>query len=614
MHKPSIGSLSRSVLLAGLAAGFLLCSCATDRQMVPSYQGREQREAALQRQETLEAIPAARPLSPRKIEQVGEQVAAPPSRDVLMPVLTLINDRIFAYEQKLESWKEFNEKAASLNLEQEQVDRINACRQQLHDIFLSYNALHERILAKDSVRSSELLAGDFLLELEKKDINYLESDCTQLFSSEAREPTWMKTTRSKTLHEEEQDIRSALTTGNFEQVIVLYEKLPLESGEVAPHEATFAYGKSLMKTHREVEARKVFKDLLEHIRQQDQAQWEFRLMQIIGDLEFGLEVYGAAGKQYEEITGIYSELSEKNDWARQQLAALNASDQQSKEVKVYASLLLSYLGYNPDRDGFAVLQKGELFIEQYPYSPVASSADVIVAEAREQADKWFSGLLAEVDRLEAERKFQEALLRIERVPRNVLPFDKQGLLNAKATELTTAESIAIETKRLVQEQTLQEDWNTAMTYLEAKEYDQAIEIFTGLRTTSYEDKALSRIDEAARLAAREDRRRAAELFVRANRTHDLKSRKKLLFASRRLLQDILVKYPQSELTEKVTRNLSRIDEELNAIDPTLLSVPVTVSGAPPSTGMDQSGVGQEQDAGSGLPVNGYTKEINTIQE
>ena len=96
--------------------------------------------------------------------------------------------------------------------------------------------------------------------------------------------------------------------------------------------------------------------------------------------------------------------------------------------------------------------------------------------------------------------------------------------------------------------------------------------------TSYDDRARQKIDEAANLAAREDRRRAAELFVRSGRTHDLWSRKKLLLASRQLLQDILIKYPQSDIVDKVKRNLQRIDEEIAKIDPNLLSAPMTVNG------------------------------------
>ena len=502
--------------------------------------------------------------------------------DVLMPALTLINDRIFSYEQKLNSWKELNRRAASLHLDQDQVDRINSCRQQLHDILLGYNALHQRLLGKRSISSAQLLAGSALLDLEKRDIEYLESDCSRLLADGGETPQWIEGSRSSAVRKAAEEISDAAGKAEYDRVITLYEKLPLAPGVEAPFEATYQYGIALMKNHREADARKIFSDLLAAIRKKDQAQREFRLMQLLGDLNFGLDVYDAARERYEEIMRIYKDLGEKNEWARQQLAALKVSDQQGEEVKAYAALLRSYLAYNPDRDGFKVVQQAEKFVETYPYSPVSSSADYIVEESRKLAEKWFSDLMARVDALEKEKKFQEALLLIERIPRDILPLDKQEELKTRTGELTTAESIAIETERLVREQALQENWNTAMTHLEAREYDKAIEAFSKLLGTTYDARARARIDEAARLAAQEDRQRAAELFVRANRTHDQQSRIKLLLASRNLLQGILVKYPQSELIDKVKRNLARIEEELKAIDPALLTGPETVEGRRPA--------------------------------
>jgi hypothetical protein len=95
------------------------------------------------------------------------------------------------------------------------------------------------------------------------------------------------------------------------------------------------------------------------------------------------------------------------------------------------------------------------------------------------------------------------------------------------------------------------------------------------------------MEETTRLAASEKRREAAELFVRAGNTDDIDQRIDLLFQSRELLQEILVKYPQSDLTEKVQNNLARIDEELRSIDPSLLSA--TGAGGPPGEEAEQQG-------------------------
>ncbi len=551
--------------------------CVADKQMIPPYQGKAQREVAMQqpgyeRPVVEEPLPAGQTPEPPSHRQ---QVLA--DDDLMLPVLTHINERIFSYEQKLAAWKKQVEEGWVPG-SGEQSDAADSCRQQMQVILEQYNDLHRQLLQRDSVTTADLLKGETLLNLEKQDFQFLESDCN---ASAAGEQAVVpgQSTGEVLSGRKAQAISDAYAAGDYEKTIQEYEDLLGETFQDPPYEVSLAYGKALMKTGHESDGRKVFQDLLARIRQNDQALWEFQLMQLIGDLDFALGTYDSARSQYNELVRVYKELSEKNNWAKQQLSVLNVADEQSEEVKAYSELLRSYLAYNPDRDGFTVVRKAEAFIDTYPYSLVASSADHLVTVSRESAEQWYQNLLQQVDELAAEEKFQEALLLLERVPRTILPLEKQQELAAKSTELATTEAITRETRLLALEQQLQEDWNKGMTFLERKEYDQAIEAFSKLLDSSYGDRARARIDEAASLAAQEDRKRAAELFVRSNRTSDLESRKKLLLSSRKLLQDILIKYPQSDLISKVQRNLKRIDKEINAIDPSLLSAPVTVNGS-----------------------------------
>lgn len=582
MYRCSIPKISRLFLIPALFGTVLSGGCVADKQMVPASQGKAQREAAMKQSGYEQPIVTDHaPTPPVFVESSPssrEQILA--DDDLLLPILTHVNERIFSYEQKLIAWESLREQAVTMNLEDQQVATINGCGQQLQNILAQYNDLHLRLLQKNSVTTKDLLSGETLLGLDKQDLEFLESDCAKILSGErvvnSGLPTGDEVTR-----QQEQEISAAYANGEYEKTIKDYERLLTTSALAIPYDLTFTYGQALMKTGREPHARKVFKDLLAQIRQNDQALWEFKLMQLIGDLDFALGSYAPAKDQYDEIVRIYEGLSGKNDWAKQQLSALNVADEQKAEVKAYADVLRSYLAYNADRDGFIVVRKAEAFVNTYPYSLVASSADHLISISQQEAERWYKKLMQQVDELAAEERFQEALLVLERVPRTILPIEKQQELAAKSAELTTTEAIVRETKDLAEEQMVQERWNAGMSFLEFKEYDQAIEAFSQLLGTSYDDRARKRIDEAAALAAQEDRRRAAELFVRSNRTHDLESRKKLLLSSRQLLQDILIKYPQSDLKEKVKRNLQRIDEEIIAIDPTLLSAPVTVDGQVP---------------------------------
>ena len=553
----------------------LLAGCVAEKTMIPPYQGPARAEAA---RDVHEPLPVRQRTTgdPAGVEQRSSEPSVEDT-DVLLPVLTRINERIFSYEQKLATVKNLEGSLAALADDRKKQDKLTGCQQQIEDILAGYNRLHQQLLHRDSIPSRVLFSGNDLLDLEKKDFGFLEGDCGRLLAQEHPENA-LAPLNKEVVTKKERAISAAYAAGEYKKTIDLYEQLASRLSGSIPYDLTFAYGQALMKTGRESEARKVFTNLLSRIRRQDQAQWEFTLMQLIGDLDFALGSYEPAKKQYNEIVDAYQGLAEKNEWAKQQLAALDVSNQQSREVKAYAELLRSFLAYNPDRDGYTVVKKAEAYLKAYPYSLVSSSVDHLVTINRKQADAWYNKLLQQVDRLAAEKRFQDALLVIERIPRLILPIDKQQELATRARKLRTAEAINRETTVLAQEQEAQENWNAGMTALGAREYDKAIEAFTKVLGTSYDDRARKKIDEAANLAAREDRRRAAELFVRSGRTHDLWSRKKLLLASRRLLQDILVKYPQADIVGKVKRNLHRIDEEITKIDPDLLSAPMTVGG------------------------------------
>ncbi|PIE55745.1 MAG: hypothetical protein CSA34_07470 [Desulfobulbus propionicus] len=581
--------LRRFPILSCLLVGAFLFGCAPPKKITPPYKERYSKALPGQQHDN------------RATDIKKTQPPPPPTPPVtvdpalLLPVMTMVDDRIYAYEKKMQEWERVVSEDKLHHTDQEQRNRIDRCRQQLQEVLMEYTALHRRLLQKESLPAAQLLAEDSLLPLSSADIAYLESGCRE-FRTNLETSTLAAASAQGNMLDQEKEINAASVLGNWGQVIERYQALPLNPGEKPSFATTYQYGQALLHTGREAEARNVFIGLLDDIRRKDQALWEFRLLQLIGDLEFGLELYEQAKRQYAELDRSYKALGETQEWAKQQRQALDIAYTQKTEVNDYAAFLKGYLAYDPSRDGYRVVEKGEAFIAKYPYSPVASNAEQLIKRARIDAAKWLEESIAQVDLLAAEGRYREALLQIEQIPLDILPREQQEMLRRKTGELTTAEAISIETEQLAEQQALEGRWNTAMVHLENKEYDLAIEGFTGMSGTSYEQQAQEKILEATELAASEDRRRAAELFVRASHSPDLETKKKLLFASRQLVQDILVKYPQSELIEKVTRNLTRIEEEINRLDPALLMTPTTLEGVPAAgaTGTTDRGSGTLQ--------------------
>ena len=233
-------------------------------------------------------------------------------------------------------------------------------------------------------------------------------------------------------------------------------------------------------------------------------------------------------------------------------------------------MLRNFLGFVPEQDGYKVVWQTEVFLSSYPYSPVASNVEFIKKSATERADNWFNGFMSDVDRLGAEKRFKEALELLETMDTDIVSADKQIVLKEKNDALLLAEAVDTETDKMVLIQDLQDQWNNGMLLAKAGRNDEAITVFTNLLDTEYSVKAEAKISEIALEAAKEDRRKAADLFIRFTKTTDLESRQKLLIESRRVLKNILVKYPEVEIAPKVLGNIQRVEQEMNAIDPNLV--------------------------------------------
>ena len=133
-----------------------------------------------------------------------------------------------------------------------------------------------------------------------------------------------------------------------------------------------------------------------------------------------------------------------------------------------------------------------------------------------------------------------------------------------------AEAVERETVKIEKMQALQSTWNEGAAHAESGDYDAAIAVFNKLLGTEYDDRAQGQINELSLTAAKNERRRAADLFVRSMKTDDPENRKQLLVESREVLKDILGKYPDVEVADKVRGNIGTVEKKMNELDPMLL--------------------------------------------
>jgi len=248
---------------------------------------------------------------------------------------------------------------------------------------------------------------------------------------------------------------------------------------------------------------------------------------------------------------------------------LERSMKGSPELTDYAELLRGYLRFVPARDGYSTVFKAEQFLQQYPYSPVSPNVDIIKDETKSAADRWFSEIISEADLLVEAKKLEEAIALLQGLPQDKLSPENQLMVNEKLDKLVLAEAVERETLKIEKMQALQSTWNEGVALAESADYDGAIAVFSELLGTEYKDRAQERIDELSLTAAKIERRRAADIFVRSMKTEDPETRKELLIESRQVLKDILRKYPEVEVAQKVEGNIRTVEKKMNEFDPML---------------------------------------------
>ncbi|MDD2466068.1 MAG: hypothetical protein PHI97_18880 [Desulfobulbus sp.] len=533
----------------------LVSGCAGDGQYVDPYQARAKREAAMQQGGT------------------GQGSANATRRDVLMPAMSSINTRIHAYEEKLKEWQDLERRSGAMGLSSEQLNRINECRSQLQDILLEYTSLQKQLQQETRVDAAQLLAGNSLLQLNQQDIDYLESGCGN-FLAELKNPQSQVAAAPA-----DPQIKAAFDNSDYDQVINIYNQMAQAPGVTPASMTTYQYGQALVKNHQEAEGSRVLSELLEKIRQQPgQDGLLLPLTQLVADLDFTREAYDDAHRKYEEVIKISIEKgAHEDEWAGLQLAALQPGVVQPTELRDFGGLLRKYLAYTPKRDGFAVVEAANLYLQQHPYTTLTPNVNLLSKNARTQADTWLN------------RSLNQAQPRVEDRPSpgvQISPVATPTPEQSGATPVPVpgavvdgTQNVAPQPTPVADTQSLQGDYDKGVALLQAKEYDQAITQLNRLQNTALDAKAQPMIAEASKQAGQAVRQKAAELFVRASNSRDTDEKRKLLLSSRDLLQGILTKYPQSGLADKVQRNLARIDADLRALDTSATPRPVTSGGA-----------------------------------
>ena len=480
-----------------------------------------------------------------------------------------VNDRIRFYQEKLERWKQADQQAAITSLDAEQTRLMVDCFRDLQTVLGGYQNVHSQIFEQGGSAGS--LNLEYMIGLQRQDIAFLESRCAQLLATTEEQGTGLFAGPEGDFSSIEQRIIELHEAGAHDQVVQAWSDLPSYQKDGVNRKTALAYADALIYLNDPAGAAEAYEQVVDALASRTDSQEDLlSLRQRLGDLYAAAGNFFAAETQYEILMKEYAQVGRIENWAKLQLSMLERSMKGSPELTDYSELLRGYLGFVPSRDGYSVVYKAEQFLQQYPYSPVSPNVDIIKDETSAVADQWFFGKISEAEMLVETKKFDEAIALLQSIPQDKLSPENLLQLKEKLDSLVLAEAVERETVKIEKMQALQSSWNEGSSFAESGDYDAAIAVFSELKGTEYNDRAQKRIDELSLTAAKIERRRAADLFVRSMKTDDLQNRKELLIESRQVLKDILRKYPDVEVAEKVEGNVRTVEKKMNELDPMLL--------------------------------------------
>ncbi len=530
-----------------------------------------------------------------------------------LPPMNYVNDRIFEYGRKLERWREIDAQSAALELNQQDTETMVNCFVDLQKVLDGYNQLRADMLQLNTSSSNLIISSEEILDLQKSDISFLESICGKLLAPEGDELVdWEHREDATDLPQLETLIERYTASREYEEVVQIWQKIPEQQIERVHLRTKILYGNALMFLHQEEKAAEIYQQIVDEMSVSDEQRTDLlSLRKILADLYTASGNYPAAENQYLNISQDYRDLGSIEEWSKLQLDILERSAEGGPELTKYSNLLRNFLGFIPERDGFKIVWEAEKFLADYPYSAVASNVDIIRNTADARAKKWFDGFFVEVDELATEKKYLDAIEKLEAIPGDIISAEQKEQIKSRNDDLILAEAVERETRKIERMQELQTRWNEGMLKVEEGNYDEAIATFQTMLKTEYFAKAEDKIQEITLLAAKSDRRAAADMYIRYTKTSDLEMKKKLLTESRRLLSEILVKYPDVSIIDKVKGNITRVEQEMNKLDPLLLP---TIKEAEELESLREQQAVEDDDFAFSLPADNSQPEESEVKE
>ena len=483
---------------------------------------------------------------------------------------SFVDGRIDEYLRKQERWNVLDGQSGPVSVDSARSSQMIDCYQDLQKVLTGYG-LFRGDRPGPGAEPGKDFSSESIFDLQQADIRFVEGRCGRLLAGNQSRGTSL----SSDVQAVQELIAERTATGDSAGVVDAWQQVPDIRRAQLSVTSRAQYGQALVSLRRHEAAIPVLAQVVADISKSKRPESNPLILgATLADLYLVTGDYASAQKQYGQLLQQIDQTVIARDWANHQLSLLVAGHGGGGELREYGALLGDYLSFNPKSDGYKLVWAVDAFLNKYPYSPVISNAERIKVDAQRQADQWLSGYMKEVDNLAEEKRFQDSAEKLATVTPDIIDETTRQQIQEKIEGLKAAEEFDLEQQALARQQELQRQWDEGLRVLDSGEYDESIQLFSKLLTTEFDEQARNKIKEISLQAAKEDRRKAADLFIRSTRAPNLETKTQLLIESRAYLRGILEKYPDVDVVDKVMSNIQRVEKDLMANDPVLLREPV----------------------------------------
>lgn len=462
-----------------------------------------------------------------------------------------------AYGNKISQWRMLAETMESLDMEVGESSLSQGCITEMERILAGYNEI-----VKDLPEEAYLQFAVW-----QNDISFLESNCENIFTDQmAYVSEQLDHYAGLSIAQAEKVVNHFAEQENYEQVIALYQRLTTSPDRKPDLLTQEIYGHALQRTGKLEEASEVFLAVAGSC--ENSKNWKLRFH--AADILIAIGSFDKALEQYRIVAESFDSWRTVDQAVQARLKLLDTVEGRNEALHLYAQASHSWITGNGKELPDVLLRNVRILENKYGETIYAEEGSKLRIQAEESVYGYVKRTLEEVKSLVSEKKFNAAQRIVDELAQLKTPEATGHLVKIMEDEIKQAEADEKILQQQLKEETLVAQWQQANLFFDQKEYDKAIGLFRGLVNSGYQNRALEKIDKATQLAASDMRKKAALLFSKSRKISGVEKKTALLLESRSILQDIIRRYPEAKIVDKVLVNLDVIEKQILNIDPSLL--------------------------------------------